>query len=192
MVVVVDELEQDSAQVALAKGNQMIEALSADCPHPAFRDRVRPRRLDRCSQTLDRQTAGALSEVDPPDAVPVMGQKSRLAVPGCGFNQLPPNPGFGWMGSHLEVKQLTASVVDEEDDVERLEGQGLDDEEVSGPDRLSMVGQESAPALAGRSRVATPAVAAYGARTDHDAELEQLAADALGPPEGVLIGHTVV
>ena len=36
----------------------------------------------------------------------------------------------------------------------------LDDEEVSGPDRLSMVGQEVAPALAGRSPMASPAVAA--------------------------------
>jgi len=34
-------------------------------------------------------------------------------------------------------------------------GKSLDDEEVSGPDRLSMVGKEGAPALAGRSRMAT-------------------------------------
>src|SRR5579864_2964109 len=65
-------------------------------------------------------------------------------------------------------------MTDEEDDVERLEGQRLDDQEVGGPDRLSMVGKEGAPTLAGRPRLATPAVAADRARTDHDAELEEL------------------
>ena len=64
------------------------------------------------------------------------------------------------MGRYLEVKQLTPAVANEEDDVERLEGQGLDHEEVGGPDRLSVVGEEGAPALAGRSRMASPALAA--------------------------------
>ncbi len=34
------------------------------------------------------------------------------------------------MSRDLEVEQLAASVADEEEDVEGLEGQGLDDEEV--------------------------------------------------------------
>ena len=44
--------------------------------------------------------------------------------------------------------------------VERLEGQGLDHDEVGGPDRVGMAGQEGAPALAGRLRMASPARAA--------------------------------
>ena len=40
MVVVVDELRQDAPQVALAEGNQVIEALPAGGPHPAFGDGV--------------------------------------------------------------------------------------------------------------------------------------------------------
>jgi hypothetical protein len=64
------------------------------------------------------------------------------------------------MGTYLEVKQLTAVVADEEDGLEGLEGQGLDDEEVGGPDCLSVVGQEGAPARAGRSRMARSALAA--------------------------------
>ena len=52
-----------------------------------------------------------------------------------------------------------------------------------------MVGKEGAPALAGRSRIATPAIAADRARTDHDPELEEFAADALTAPERILVGH---
>jgi hypothetical protein len=52
------------------------------------------------------------------------------------------------MGGHLEMDQLATAVADEEEHVEGLEGQGLDDKEVGRPDRLSVVGQEGAPALA--------------------------------------------
>jgi hypothetical protein len=158
MVVVVEELHQYPPQVALADGNQVVEALPAGCPHPAFRDRVRAGRLNRGPQTLDSQSGGALAEVGAPDPVTVMDQISRLAVPGRGFDQLPPDPSSGRMGGHFEVDQLATPMTDEEDDVERLEGQRLDDEEVGGPDRLSMVGKEGAPTLAGRSRLARPAV----------------------------------
>ena len=41
--------------MALAEGNQVVEALSTGCPHPAFRDGVRARRLNRGPQTLDSQ-----------------------------------------------------------------------------------------------------------------------------------------
>ena len=60
------------------------------------------------------------------------------------------------MGGHFEMDKLATPVTDEEDDVERLEGQRLYDVKVGGPDRLSMVGKEGAPALAGRSRLARP------------------------------------
>src|SRR5450759_962909 len=189
MVVVVDEFRQDPPQVALADGNQVVEALPAGRPHPAFDDRVCTGRLNRSPQTLDSQGGGALAEVGAPDPVTVMDQGSRLAVPWCGFDQLPPDPSSGRMGGHFEVDKLATPMTDEEDDVERLDGQGLDDEEVGGPDRLSMVGKEGAPTLAGRPRLATPAVAADRARTDRDAEHEELAADTLGAPEGVLVGH---
>ena len=97
MVVVVDELRQDLPQVALVDGNQVVEALPTGCPHPAFRDRVRAGRLNRGPQTLDRQDGCALAEVGAPDPVTVMDHISRLAVPGRGFNQLPPDPGSGRM-----------------------------------------------------------------------------------------------
>src|SRR5579859_3553019 len=189
MVVVVDELCQDPPQVALVDGNQVVEALPAGCPHPALGDGVSAGRLNRGPQTLDSQGGRALAEVGAPDPVTVMDQISRLAVPRRGFDQLPPDPSGARMSGDFEVDELTTAMADEEDDVERLEGQGLDDKEVGGPDRLSMVGKEGAPALAGRSRLATSAIAADRARTDQDAELEQLAADALGAPERVLAGH---
>ncbi|HEY8953768.1 MAG TPA: hypothetical protein VIP78_14565 [Candidatus Dormibacteraeota bacterium] len=77
-----DELGQDRAQVALAEGYQVVEALAADGPHPALRNRVRAGRLNRRPQTLDAQPGGALAEVGAPDPVAIVNQVVRLAVPG--------------------------------------------------------------------------------------------------------------
>ena len=189
MVVVVGELGQDPAQMTFANGNQVIEALPTGCPHPAFRDRVRAGCPNRGPQTLDIHGDGTLAEVGAPDSVTVVDQISRLAVPGRGLDQLPPDPGGARMGGHLEVDKLTATMTDEEKDLQGSKGQGLDDEKVSRPDRLSVIGKKCAPALARRSRRARPAVAADRARADHNPELEQLAADPLAAPKRVLTGH---
>ena len=118
-----------------------------------------------------------------------MDQVVGFAVPRRGFDQLPPDPGRGGIGSHREVDQLATSVADEEEDVEGLEGQGLDDKEVGRPDRLGVVGREGASALAGWAGMTASTIAADRAGADDDAEPEELAADALGAPERVLAGH---
>ena len=73
------------------------------------------------------------------------------------------------MSLHLEVHQLSTAVADEEEDIEGLEGQGLDDEEVGGPDRISVVGEEGPPALAGWTGVTASTIAADGAGAQDDA-----------------------
>ena len=93
------------------------------------------------------------------------------------------------MSGHVEVEQAAPAVADQKEDVEGLEGQGLNHEQISCPDGLDMVGEEGAPALAGRPSWPTTSVAADGAGTHADAELEQLAADPLGAPVGVLARH---
>ena len=55
VVVVVDKLGQDPKEMTLAEGNQLIEALSADGPHPPFDNPVRAGRLNRRPQTLDAE-----------------------------------------------------------------------------------------------------------------------------------------
>src|SRR5262244_1234277 len=69
----------------------------------------------------------------------------------CSREGTAPDPGGGRVGGHVEMEQTAAAVADQEEDVEGLESQGLDHEQVSGPDGLSVVGEEGAPALAGRA-----------------------------------------
>ena len=97
VVVVVDKLGQDPAEMTLAERNQMVEALPADCPDPPLRNRVRAGRLDRCPQALDSQPGTAPAEVGAPDPVTVVDQKSRLAVPGvASISCLQTQAAVGW------------------------------------------------------------------------------------------------
>ncbi len=93
------------------------------------------------------------------------------------------------MRGYLEVDQLAAAVADEETNVKGVEAKGLNHEQVGRPDGMRVIGQEGTPALAGRARASPPAIAPNGAGADPDSQLEELAANALGAPERVLLGH---
>jgi len=101
-----------------------------------------------------------------------MDQVAGLLAPGRGLDHLAPDPRRGRVGGHVEVEQAAAVVADQEEDVEGLEVQGLDYEEVGCPDGLGVVGEEGAPALAGRPNWPAASVASDGAGADGDAELE--------------------
>src|SRR5437868_2126635 len=148
VVVVANKVGQEQPHVTVADRNQVIQALAAGGPHPALRDRVRFWRLARSTQAGDAESGAALAEVHSPDPVAIMDQVGRLAAPGCGLDHLTPDPGSGGMGGDLEVEELATAVADEEEDVEGLEGEGLNHKQIRRPDRSRMVGQEGAPALA--------------------------------------------
>src|SRR5215472_4342720 len=173
----------------LAQRQDVIQALLAQAPHDPLADGVRSGRLHRCADALDAQPGDAGGEADAVDAIAVVDQEPGVLAPGRGLDHLAPDPGGGRVGGHVEVAQATAVVADQEEDVEGLEGQGLDHEEIGCPNGLSVVGEEGAPALAGRSGRSAAAVAADGACADGDAELEQLATDPLGAPVRVLQRH---
>src|SRR5215213_9854995 len=82
--------------------------------------------------------------------------------------------------------------VDDEEREERPEPQVDDLEEVAGPDRRGVVADEGGPRLPappGPRRPRRAHVALDGALADPDAQLQELAADALGAPQAVLCGQ---
>ena len=69
-----------------------------------------------------------------------MDQVRRLAAPWSRFQELPPDPSRRGVGSHVEMDEFAALVPDEEEDVQSPEANGLDHQQVSGPDALQLVG----------------------------------------------------
>ncbi|HVA92100.1 MAG TPA: hypothetical protein VNL71_19915, partial [Chloroflexota bacterium] len=167
----VDEFGNNAVKVAIVDGDDLVQALSPSGPHPALGHRVGARCPEWRLLTVEGQVGGAPAEFRAPSPVTVMDQISRFAVPGGGFDQLPPNPGGGGMGGDLEVDKRAPPMADEEEDVQRLECQGLVNEQVGGPDHLSVVGEKGAPTLAGRRRMAGSPVAPDRASADDNAEL---------------------
>src|SRR5437764_9267439 len=94
--------------------------------------------------------------------------------------------GSSRLGGHIDMHQLTPAVGDEDQHVQRLEGERRDGEQVRCPQVVSMVAQERSPGLARPTARSTPAVASNRAVAYDDPELEQLASDPFRAPEWVL------
>src|SRR5437588_1007420 len=189
LVVVRDEFPKHRQQVALVEDDHVVETLSPEYADDAFDDRVRTRRSNGCSDGIDTDPSGLLVEVGAIDRVPIAEQVPRLIAPGRRLDQLTPHPGGSRAGGHVDMHQLTPTMGDEDQHVQRLEGQGGLGEQVGRPQVVSMVAQEGAPGLARCARWSTPAVAPNRAIADDDAQLEQPASDPFGTPESVLAGH---
>jgi hypothetical protein len=135
------------------------------------------------------QPGGRPREVGAVHGVPITNEIRRRASPRGRVDHLAPDPLGGRMGCHRDVDQLPPAVRGEDQDVERAERQRVDGEHIGRPDAGSMVGQEGPPGLTRRTIRAVRAVAPDRAVADHDAELEQLAADPLGAPQDVVARH---
>ena len=94
------------------------------------------------------------------------------------------------MASDVEVQDPAASVLDDEEAVEQLEGHRRHGEEVEGDDHLAVILEKGKPALA---RIApapnAPQIAGHGPFRDDEAELLQFAMDLRGAPVRILFGQ---
>jgi len=128
--------------------DQVVEALSTQRPDDAFHNRVRTRRSNGRGDGVDTDAAGALAEVMAVDCIAVPQQMARLLSPGRGLDELPPHPGSRRVGGHVDMHQLTPTMGNEHQHVQRLERQCGDAQQIGGPEMVSVVAQESAPGLA--------------------------------------------
>jgi hypothetical protein len=89
----------------------------------------------------------------------------------------------------MEVGQLAAIVLDEEEHADDPITNGLDHEEIGSPDPSELVRQERTPGLAAARCWPSPAIATDRSFADDDAQLEELSTDALTAPDGVVLRH---
>ena len=79
------------------------------------------------------QAPQSLVEVSAETGIAIADDKTRLMTPRCGSDELAPDPGGGGMARHVPMLDAPASVIDENEAVERPKGEHLDGEEVDGP-----------------------------------------------------------
>src|SRR5712691_7914511 len=150
-------------------------------------DGVGDRRPRWGAHSGDIETRQSAVEVTAVDGIPVVDQVLRSSAPGRRLQELVPDPGGGRTGGDVEVDQFPPFVADNKEDEKGPEAHCLDNEQVGRPDAAQLICKEASPALVVARPQPPPSVAPDGTVAHHDAELQHLAADALGPPERILV-----
>ena len=121
----------------------MVEALDPDRSHPALGDGVSPRRPVRSAYLSNTNVAHPTIKSAAIAAVAVMNEeKSRYSVASAAFDNLLTRPRRGRMRRHVNVDDLPAGVLNQEEHVQRSERDRSDTEEVARPDLRPVLPQE--------------------------------------------------
>src|SRR5712692_9835426 len=189
-VVIGCKLPEHSYQVALVEDNDVVQAFSPQGPRQSLRDRVGLRRPIRSPDPNHAKSGEPGVEVFAVDVVAVVDQVARLSAPGSCIDQLLPDPGRGGIGGDVQVHEFTPAVTHKEQDIQRPETDRLHHQEVGGPDPLRLIAQERPPGLTWRAIRRPGPISTDRARTNRDAQLEELPADALRPPGRIFERHS--
>ena len=87
----------------LVDDDHVIQTLSAECAYYPFGDGVRLRGPDRGEYRFDAQPSSPWIEAPSIAAVAIADEKLRLLTPGCGLDQLLPDPLCSGLGRHVQV-----------------------------------------------------------------------------------------
>ena len=177
---------ENAPQVALAKDDDVVQALAAQRSDHPLRDGVRVGRPHRREHRLDSDTGRPRNEVRAKAAVAVSNQEARPAPPRRRLEQLPPQPRGRGMPRHVDVHDAPPVVGDEDHDVERAHGDRLHREQVDRPDLWRVVAQERPPRLRRWSPSRLIAVAAHGASAHREAQGTEFPDDVNGSPAWIL------
>ena len=197
-VVVLDVDSKDLLEVAASDDQQPVQTLGPDRPHPALGVRVRPGRPQRRAEHLATVRAENLVETAAELGVPVVDKEAHLPAPLAQHQQ----EVAGLLGDPPAVRvsrnpgQVHSPTVqfDEEQHVQPPQPHRLHGEEVTGHDPGGLLAQERRPGGGHPPWRRVEPVAAQrhadrGGR-DPNAEVQQLALDALVAPAGILRGES--
>jgi len=136
-------LGQNLRQMALIEDEYVVQALGPHRSHPALGDRVGPRRSEWRASLGNTETTHPPIEAGAIALVAVMNEKTwRLVIPTAAFDNLLCRPLGGRMRRHMHVENLSAGVMDDEEDVECPKEDRLNAEEIARPDGRCVLLQE--------------------------------------------------
>src|SRR5438132_8738474 len=187
-VVVRKVASQGAAQVSFAKDEDVIQTLAPDGADQPLREGILPWAVRRRQDFTDAHALHALPEQVTVDRVAIAEEKGRRGVVREGVHDLLGGPVGSGVFGHVEVDDAPAMVHEHDEHEEDAQARGGNREEVEGDQVANMVGEECPPRL---RRLGPPLRYQPGDGTlGHvDTELQELAMDSWGAPEGVRGGH---
>jgi hypothetical protein len=190
-MIVAHVVRQESLQVLRIEHDHMIEQVSSTASHPAFGDTVLPRAPESGPKRLAPECLHRLDYFETGLRITIEDQIFVRGVVGEGFAQLLYDPTAGWHPRHVEVQNAPTIVRDDKEAVQHSEAEGGNRKEVHRCNQLSVIAQESQPALRG---LRIPRRLLYQRETvrseSSKPSILQLAMNARGIPCRVLREHT--
>jgi hypothetical protein len=154
-VVVLDELGQDVAEVSWSGDEDVVEAFSAQGADPALRDRVRPESLRWRLDDADSVSVEDVVEGSGELGVAIADQEPELLGAVGEVHQQVANllghPIAAGMGGDPGDVHAAGGVLDDDQEVEPAEDDGVDVGEVDGEDGMGLRGEELSPGGTGPS-----------------------------------------
>ena len=187
-VIVREVASQGTAQGSFAKDEDVIQTFAPDGADKAPRERVLPWAARRRQNFTDAHALHALSEYVPVDRVGIAEEVGRRGVVREGVHDLLGGPVGSGVFSHVEVDDAPAMVNEHDENEEDAQARGGHCEEIQRDQVPDMVVEERPPGLR-RPGAPLRHEPGDGALGHVDAELQGLAMDAWGAPEGVRGGH---
>jgi hypothetical protein len=152
-VVVIDVLAKNQPQVPFTGDQHPVQALAAGTADPAFGDRIRPGRLDKCLDDPHADRGEYHVEGGGELGIPVSDQELQAVNVILEVHEqvagLLGHPRASRMGGDPGQVHAPGSVLDEEQYVQAAQEYGVGVEEVRGENGLGLPGQELTPGLPG-------------------------------------------
>ena len=168
----------------------VIQHLSADAADPSLGDRVLPGRPVRRLRRLDAERPNGRDYGGAELGVAIEDEKAWSLVERERLPKLLDNPGRSRPLRHREVHHAAPRMVDEDEDVQDVEGRGRHSKEVHPDDGLLVVAEEDLPSLDHVPwRRPSRHVPRHRPLCDVEAEHQQFAMDPRGTPGRVLSSH---
>lgn len=182
-------LVQHAQHVLFVKDEDVIEALASHAAEEALTDGVDQRGTHRGANDSRASALGNSVELGAELVVTIADDELRSIAESRRVAELLSGPRLSGGPRHAAVHHALGVDVDDEEREDRPEPDVVRLQEVAGPD--GVVSQEAVPALAPRWGGGSSAahVPLNGSLRNADAEVQQLAADALRAPEAILLGH---
>src|SRR5690349_9699984 len=190
LVVVANILREPAFQVAFVNRDDVIQEITAATPYPTLCDSILPRTLERGADRIHAQGSSRCGHFQSILGITIKDDEPRSGSKGKCFSQLLDDPRACRMLCDIAVQDAPTIVTDDEEAVERAEGDRRNTEEVHRGNRFPVITEKGKPALDWLriSRCPFHPTRDRSLR-DLETEHEKLAMDAWRSPRWVLNDH---
>ncbi len=145
MIVLLNELSQQPVQVRLAQHDHVIKQLASQRADEPFQKRILPRTPVGYPNLSDAAGIQECSHTITVDAVVIAEEIPRLLTKRHRFPELLDHPVHGGTVCRPEVNKTSAAVVENQEDVQRIESQRSDCEEINRPGHIQVIPEKGQP-----------------------------------------------